>query len=113
MKLIIAIAAISLSVSSFYTFAAPYTQDTGKIKTLFVSASGAVAITLDTGYPNAKSGGQCATAGDFAGVSSVDPVLKSALIAAKAAQQPITVTISGCEPSSGNGWYKIGDVYIN
>jgi hypothetical protein len=93
--------------------AAPYVQDTGKIKNLYVSAGGNVAIQLDNGFPNSANGGQCSTANisSFGGNVTADPVFKSALLAAKAAQQSITVTVQGCEASGA--WFKIIDVYVN
>lgn len=108
-KIIFAVTIFSVVFLESMAIAAPYTQDTGKIKTLFVSAGGAIAITLDGGFPNARTGGQCAAANDFAGFATADPALKSALIAAKAAQQSITVTVAGCS----GGWFNIADIYIN
>ena len=93
--------------------AATYTQDTGKIKNLYVSASGNIAIQLDNGFPNAASGGQCTTANlnSFGGNAIADPVFKSTLLAARAAQQTLTVTVQGCE--ANGAWFKIIDVYVN
>jgi L-serine deaminase len=85
----------------------------GKIKNLYVSVNGNIAIQLDNGFPNSASGGQCATANinSFGGNVTADPAFKSALLAAKAAQQSISVTVQGCEASGA--WFKIIDVYIN
>lgn len=89
--------------------AAPYTQDIGKIKTVFVSVGGDIAITLSGGFPNAVAGGQCTAARDYAGVTTaVDPAFKSTLLAAKAAQQTVRITVAGCVGS----WFKILDVYV-
>jgi hypothetical protein len=98
---------------SLSAIAAPYVQDTGKIKNLYISTSGNVGIQLETGFPNSASGGQCATANanSYGGNVTADPAFKSALLAAKAAQQTITVTVQGCEASGA--WFKIIDVYIN
>jgi|GEM_PF-989223 len=97
---------------SLGTSAAPYVQDTGKIKTLYVSTNGNVGVQLDTGFPNSANDGQCATANanSFGGNLTADPAFKSALLAAKAAQQTITVTVQGCEASGA--WFKIIDVYV-
>lgn len=94
-------------------FAAPYVQDTGKIKNLYVSVGGNIAIQLDNGFPNSSSGGQCTTASinSFGGNVVADPIFKSTLLAAKAAQQTITVTVQGCE--ANGAWFKIIDVYVN
>lgn len=89
--------------------AAPYTQDAGKIKTFYANASGGFALQLDVGFPNAQAGGQCTTNNGWAGNSTADPILKSTLLAAKASQQTVNVTIQGCDGS----WYKIIDVYVN
>jgi hypothetical protein len=93
--------------------AAPYIQDVGKIENLYLSANGNIAIQLENGYPNATSDGQCSTANlnSFGGNLTADPAFKSALLAAKAAQQTITVTVQGCE--AGGAWFKIIDVYVN
>ena len=92
------------------TFSLPYTQDIGKIQKLFVSADGSVAFTLSSGFKNAIADNQCPAAKDYAGLlSTADPIIKSTILAAKAAQQTITVTIIGCHV----GWFKIADVYID
>ena len=104
----------TLTILSANTFAASaYIQDTGKIKTLYVNASGGVAIQLDTGFAKANIDGQCPAVSPhgFGGNITADATFKSALLAAKAAQQTISVTIQGCEASGA--WFKIIDVYVN
>jgi hypothetical protein len=95
------------------TFSAAYVQDAGKIKTLFVSSSGNIAVQLENGFPNSNAGGQCATANlnSFGGNVTADPVFKATLLAAKAAQQNVTLTVQGCE--AGGAWFKVIDVYVN
>jgi len=95
------------------TFPASYVQDTGKIKNLYITATGNMAIQLDNGFPNSIADGQCATANgvSWGGNVTADAAFKSALLAAKAAQQKITVTVQGCEASGA--WFKIIDVYVN
>ncbi len=90
-----------------------YSQDSGTITSMYVSQAGSVAVKLDGGFPNASSQNQCATANTngWSGNSSADPVLKSALLAAKSSKQPVVVTTLGCE--GGGTWYKIIDIYIN
>ena len=91
--------------------APPWSSDTGKIATLFTTTSGAMAITLDGGFPHAASEGQCPTANSFAGFATADPSIKSALLAAKAAGSSVTVITVGC--ASGGGWYGLAQVYVN
>ncbi len=88
--------------------------DRGKITTFFASGSGAVAIQIDSAFLNANTSGECPTASDsaYAGVaSSVDPILKSTILAAKTMGRDVTVIIAGCEV--GGGWYKIQDIYVH
>ncbi len=105
------VALLILVIGSENSFSASYTQDTGKITSLFVNVSGTVAITLDSAFVNAKSGSQCPTANGYGGNAAADPAFKAALLAAKAAQQTVTVTVQGCEASGA--WFKIIDVYVN
>ena len=86
--------------------------DTGLVKDIYVNASGAVAVTLDTGYPNAAAAAVCSTSNGYAGI--IDPALnkdiKAALMLAKATGSKVTVATNGCE-NAGN-WYKITAVYV-
>lgn len=102
---------IALALAFQKPLAAPHTQDIGKITSIYVNAGGTLAITLDNAFANARSGGQCPTANGYGGNALADAAFKSALLAAKTAQQTVTVTVQGCE---ANGhWYKIIDVYVN
>ncbi|WNJ97565.1 hypothetical protein RND59_20430 [Vibrio ruber] len=87
--------------------AANYSQDTGIVSNVFVTPSGAIALQLSQGYPNAVSSGQCTKSNGWAGVSNADGAFKSVILAAKTAGQKLTVTINGCE---GN-WFKVQDIY--
>lgn len=113
MNIKLALAFILFVVGALYANAAPYVQDVGKIKNLYVGVDGRIAIQLDKGFPNSASGGQCATANinSFGGNLAAEPVFKATLLAARAAQQTITVTVQGCE--SNGAWFKIVDVYVN
>ncbi len=108
MKLLIA---IGLALCCWtQTATAAYTSDTGKITILFTDGGNNLAVQFDNAFPNAKSSGQCPTANGFAGIIGDYPLMKSTLLAAKAANQTVTLTIDGCE-ASGN-WYKIINVYV-
>ena len=91
--------------------ASPWSSDTGKIATLFTTTAGAMAITLDGGYPHAVSEGQCPAANGFAGFATADPSIKSALLAAKAAGSTVTIITVGC--ASGNAWFGLNQIYVN
>lgn len=107
-KIILTVLLFAISTLSGHINAA--TQDTGNINRLFVDGGGSVGITLNSGYPNSKNAGECPGSNGFAGVSGSAPdILRSTLLAAKAADQSITVIISGCL----GGWYKINEVYVN
>lgn len=95
-------------LSSAVLAASPWTQDTGKITEIYVNASGSVAFRMDVPFQNAISDGQCPSSNGWAGHAAADPVLKSAILAVKAAKQTVTVTISGCE----GGWFKVASIYI-
>jgi len=87
----------------------PYSSDTGKITTLFTNTGGAVAIQLDGGFPHAVADGQCPAANVYAGFTTADPMIKSALLAAKATGTTITVIITGC---ANGGWFGLHDIYM-
>lgn len=108
-KVISVLAAITMLCLPGISFSAPFSQDIGKISTIFVSTNGDMAIILTGGFPNAVATNQCSGYKEYAGISTTaDPAFKSALLAAKAAQQTVRVTVSGCL----GGWFKILDVYI-
>ncbi|WP_163835762.1 hypothetical protein [Spartinivicinus ruber] len=87
---------------------AKYSQDTGKIKEVYVSYGGAIAILLDRPFANAISTNQCPSSNAYAGNTSADPALKSAILTAKSSGQTVRVTIEGCD----SGWFKIIDIYL-
>lgn len=89
--------------------AAAYTQDTGTISQVYVSAAGTLSVRLDGGFPNAVADGQCPGNNGWAGVlSTVDANIKSSLLMAKISGDRVVVTISGCQ----GAWFKIVDVYV-
>ncbi|MCX7110903.1 MAG: hypothetical protein NTX45_12395 [Proteobacteria bacterium] len=93
-------------------YCASYTQDFGRISNLYTNPDGAIAVHLDTGYPNAIAAGQCSTSsGYWAGLAASNSSLKAALFLAKATGSKVAITIQGCEV--GGSWLKILDVYIN
>jgi hypothetical protein len=92
--------------------ATSYTQDSGKISSLYANAGGSVAVKLDSGFLNAVAGNQCSNIGPngWAGNNAADPLLKSALLAAKTSNQNVVLTVQGCE--SGGAWFKLIDIYL-
>jgi hypothetical protein len=80
----------------------------GTLKELFVSDSGSIALKLNEGFDPALINSECPTYNGFAGHSSPDPALKSALLAAFAANQNVKLCISGCNGS----WLKVTCVYV-
>ncbi|ALQ08176.1 hypothetical protein D172_008960 [Pseudoalteromonas sp. Bsw20308] len=86
------------------------TGDVGKISELFVEDSGAMAIKLSNGFPKSIASSECPTNNGWAGVTIDSPELKSALLAAKATQSEVSVSIYGCTRS--NAWFKVRSVYV-
>jgi hypothetical protein len=58
---------------------------------------------MDKAYVNAVASNQCPSNNGWAGHAEADPVLKSAILAAKASGIQVTVTIDGCL----GRWFKI------
>ena len=92
-------------LSSTSVFA--YSQDTGKIGTIYTLPDGGMSFTMVGGFANAISTGQCPSNIGFAGTASMSNVFKAALMTAKGSDLSVTVTISGCEGS----WFHIVDIY--
>lgn len=104
-------ALLSLSIFTFkhsLAASAPYSQDTGKIVSMYTSPGGDISFTFSNNFANAVSTGQCPSSIGWAGNSAMSNTLKAALIAAKSNDLTITVTISGCEAGS---WFKLLDIY--
>jgi hypothetical protein len=107
MKKLLILAICLIPLKSF-----AYTQDSGKITNIFVSPTGSIAFKVNNGregIPNAVAVYSCSSGGGWIGHNSADPVLKSAVLAAKAANMDIVITIEGCE----GDWFKVKDMYIN
>lgn len=91
-----------------------YSQDSGVIGKVYVSSIGGIAITLQGGFSNATAAQECPGNNGFAGMpagSGADPLLKSAILAAKASGQNVTVTTEGCE--AGGNWLKLTGIYLD
>lgn len=101
-KKLLAILAI---LNTSYAFA--YSQDTGKVGTIYTSLDGGISFTLVGGFVNAIATNQCPSNIGYAGNASASNVFKAALMTAKGSDLPITVTISGCEGS----WFHVLDIY--
>lgn len=85
--------------------------DTGKIIEIYTHPGGAMGLKLDNGLPNSNAANNCGTpSNQWAGVgASVDPSIKSAILAAKATQSTvILVTLGNCE----GAWIKIEAMHI-
>ncbi|OZG72361.1 hypothetical protein BTA51_16660 [Hahella sp. CCB-MM4] len=98
---------LMLILFSPFSFSA---SDTGIIAELYVDEGGSIAIKLDNGFPNATSDNTCSSNNGWAGNTTADPALKSALLAAKAAKSPVTVSMNGCDASGA--WIKVHAVYV-
>ena len=85
-------------------------SDEGTISQMYVSASGNVAIQLTNGFSNSIANNECPGFNGWAGNTAADPMLKSALLAAKSSGSNVMLTISGC--MAGTVWLKIIAAYI-
>lgn len=84
--------------------------DEGVIQELYVENGGSIAVKLEGGFPNSIAANECSSASGWAGALTPDPVVKSALLMAKASRAPVSLSISGCE--AGGGWLKLNAVYV-
>jgi|GEM_PF-2982912 hypothetical protein len=103
--------AVMLTLLSAHSFANANFSATGKIIELYASESGGIAIRLDThkNYESqAKTG--CPNYNGWTGNINADPILKSALLAAKASKATVRISVRGCE--AGGAWAKAVSVYI-
>jgi hypothetical protein len=85
-------------------------NDQGIISELYVDDAGNMAIQLENGFPQAVARSECATNNGWAGVTIDAPELKSVLLAAKATQSLVTVSIYGC--ASNGAWFNVRGVYV-
>ncbi|MCG9598923.1 hypothetical protein L1D15_19705 [Vibrio sp. Isolate25] len=98
---------LALWLISSSTFAGS-SMDVGTIKGVFVKPNGTIAVSLQQGFPNAKTSGQCENSNGWAGLGTSENIFKSALLSAKATQDTVKIVIEGCE----GGWYRIKELYI-
>ncbi|WP_102796420.1 hypothetical protein [Bowmanella denitrificans] len=101
-------AVIALFFVPFMTWAG--SNDEGIISTLYVDEWRQVGIKLQGGFPNAEANKECESYNGYAGTDADAPELKAALLAAKASQSIVRVSVSGC--ASSGSWLKISAVYI-
>ena len=85
------------------------TAEEGVISELYIDEAGNIAVKLNGGYPTAS--GECPGNNGWAGNTSADPTMKSALLAAKATGNTVSLSISGCDSVSST-WLKINAVYV-
>lgn len=108
MKYIILIFLIGLSSQALAD-----TEDSGKITNIYVTSTGLIAFKINggrQGIPNAVNSYNCSTGGGWVGYdSSADPVVKSAILTAKASNMDVVVSIDGCH----NGWFKVRALQLN
>ena len=85
--------------------------DDGKINNMFSTDTGAVAISLTGGTPNANSeNSSCLYGSSWSGfmVTEQSKMMGSMLMMAYASQKNIRIITSGCVGS----WHKITNVYV-
>jgi hypothetical protein len=117
---------LQLSLAAACTLAsaaasASYSADTGSINTIWITPTGGFAFLIEGGFSNAASSGQCPAAASGSGFASFElppstdvvgnqraALLKSAVVAAKAAKQTVKVIIQGCN----GGHFLVKEVYF-
>ena len=100
-----------LTLLSAHSFAYANFEISGTVIELFANETGSIAVRLNTHndyHGSAKAA--CPSYNGWVGNVNADPVLKSALLAAKAAQTPIRISVRGCE--AGGAWAKAASVYM-
>jgi len=104
LKYLLVTALLTLSASCY-----GHTPDSGKISRVYVNPTGAIALQLDNGFPNANSNNECPSNNGWAGLAETDPVMKSAIIAAKTSGQSVLLNLEGCV----GRWLRIKEMYLN
>lgn len=89
-----------------------YTHDSGVISNFYVEPGGAIAIKLAGGFPKSKANNECPGFNGWAGIVNADPILKSAILAAKVSSAQVTVTLHSCAAGASK-WLGIHNIYIN
>ncbi len=97
---------IGLTLIIISTFTHAGTSEAGIISELYVNDLGHIAVKLQGGFPNAEK--ECPEHNGWAGNSSADPALKSALLAAKTTGATVSLSIYGCD----GGWLKVRGIYV-
>ncbi len=82
---------------------------TGTIKELFVVETGSFALKLNEGFKSELVSSECPTYNGYAGNANADPILKSTILAAFAANHNVRLCINGCQ---GSSWLKITCAYV-
>lgn len=82
----------------------------GTISELYVNDGGGIALQLTGGITASFLNSVCATNNGYIGHSHPDPVLKSALLAAFAANQTVKICLSKCDDNLA--WVKSSCVYV-
>ena len=103
---------LTLIALIFSAFSYAGSSDVGTISRLYVDSSGIMAIQLNNGFPNAVSSSQCPSSNGWAYLQPEAPTeLKSVLLAAKATQSQVSISIWGCEPNGTS--LILGAVYVD
>ena len=83
----------------------------GKVIELYANETGSIAVRLNTHneyHSSAKAA--CPSYNGWTGNINADPILKSALLAAKASQTTVRISVRGCD--AGGAWAKAASVYM-
>lgn len=105
-------AKLTVALVGMFVMSVAHSGDVGRVVNFYTTASGAVAITLDQGFPNSNA--TCPSAGTGAyvwgGNGAPGTSLTGALLSAKLSGMQVLVVTNGCD--MGGGWVKITDVYL-
>ena len=80
----------------------------GTIKEIFVSQNGSIALRLSEGIPQETITLECPSANGYAGSSTSDPLMNSALLAAYTAKKKVKLCLTGCD----GAWIKVTCVFV-
>jgi hypothetical protein len=107
MSRVILVALLATGLGAAY--AQSYTQDTGLVSSIYVTADGGMAFSLTTTLTNAKKKFTCQ--GPWIGRDTdLNAAFKAAILSAKATSTPLKVTIDGC--AAGGSWFSVMDIYV-
>ncbi|PCK29590.1 hypothetical protein [Pseudoalteromonas piscicida] len=103
--------AVMLSLLSAPSFANAIFEISGKVTELYASETGSIAVKLNTHNEYQSSAkAACPRYNGWTGNTNADPILKSVLLAAKASQTTIRISVRGCE--ADGAWAKAASVYM-